>query len=262
MPFLGKEPAFDLAATADLGDDIVTEAKMANDAIGLPELKAGTDGELITWDASGNPTTVAAGTSGHFLKSQGAGSVPVFAAVSSGGTAVLARATFSGASTVDITAFDNSNYDAYKIYWEITPSADGCDLLYRTSTDGGSSFDSSSGNYAWRHIINDGGSPPVDYNLTSTTEGRTTRRASNGGALLAAGTGEHGVGEISIIAPDNTGYTLVMSNQVGFHTNGVLQYSQLWFARLSAADVDAFQMLGDTGTLSGRYVLLGIKNST
>ena len=58
----------------------ITTGQVANDAIGLTELKAGTDGELITWDASGNPTTVGAGTSGHFLKSQGAGSVPVFAA--------------------------------------------------------------------------------------------------------------------------------------------------------------------------------------
>jgi len=96
MPFLGKEPAFDLASTSDLGADIVTEAKMANDAIGLAELKAGTDGELITWDASGNPTTVAAGTSGHFLKSQGAGSVPVFAAVSAGFTLTAEQATTSG----------------------------------------------------------------------------------------------------------------------------------------------------------------------
>jgi len=222
----------------------------------------GTDGNLITFDASGNPAAVSTGNSGQVLKSAGAGSPPAFGADAGGGTKVLARATFSTASTVDITGFDSSNYDAYKIFWEITPSADGCDLLYRTSTDGGSSYDSSAGNYAWRHIINDGSSPPVDYNLTSTTEGRTTRRASNGGALLAAGTGEHGVGEISIIAPDNTGYTLIMSNQVGFHTNAVLQYSQLWFARLAEADIDAFQMLGDTGTLTGRYVLLGINNST
>jgi len=80
MPFIGTQPAETALTTGNLGDDIVTEAKMANDAIGLAELKAGTDGELITWDASGNPAAVAAGTSGHFLKSQGAGSVPVFAA--------------------------------------------------------------------------------------------------------------------------------------------------------------------------------------
>lgn len=36
-------------------------------------------GELISWDSNGNQTAIAAGTSGHLLKSQGAGQVPVFA---------------------------------------------------------------------------------------------------------------------------------------------------------------------------------------
>tara|TARA_E500000305_G_C4013947_1_gene234446 strand:- start:1007 stop:1678 length:672 start_codon:yes stop_codon:yes gene_type:complete len=74
MPFIGSSPAEVALTTGDLGDDIVTLAKIAS----------GTDGELITWDASGNPAAVGAGTSGHFLKSQGAGSVPVFAEVSGG----------------------------------------------------------------------------------------------------------------------------------------------------------------------------------
>ena len=74
MPFLGSQPAEAALTTGDLGDDIVTLAKIAS----------GTDGELITWDASGNPAAVGAGTSGHFLNSQGAGSVPVFAEVSGG----------------------------------------------------------------------------------------------------------------------------------------------------------------------------------
>jgi len=52
--------------------------------VDVADLAAGTDGQLITWGADAAPTTVAAGTSGHFLKSQGAGSVPVFAAVPSG----------------------------------------------------------------------------------------------------------------------------------------------------------------------------------
>jgi hypothetical protein len=71
MPFIGSQPAEVALTTGDLGDDIVTLAKLAS----------GTDGELLTWDASGNPATVSAGSSGHYLKSQGAGSVPVFAAV-------------------------------------------------------------------------------------------------------------------------------------------------------------------------------------
>ena len=72
--------------TTGIADDAVTEAKVANDAIGTAEMKAGTDGHIITYDASGNPTTVGPGTDGQVLTSTGAGSPPAFedAATSSG----------------------------------------------------------------------------------------------------------------------------------------------------------------------------------
>ena len=53
---------------------------IADDAITLAKMASGTDGNIITYDASGNPAVVASGTAGHFLKSQGADTVPVFAA--------------------------------------------------------------------------------------------------------------------------------------------------------------------------------------
>ena len=135
MPFLGKEPAFDLAATTDLGADIVTEAKMANDAIGLAELKAGTDGELITWDASGNPTTVAAGTSGHFLKSQGAGSVPVFAAAGGVSQATL-QATTSGTSWT-FTGIPSGTKRFYLVFRNVSSAETGITIKIELGTSSG-----------------------------------------------------------------------------------------------------------------------------
>ena len=64
--------------TSGLADDAVTQDKVANDAIDLTEIKAGTDGNLITYDASGNPTVVATGNDGQVLTSQGTGNVPQF----------------------------------------------------------------------------------------------------------------------------------------------------------------------------------------
>ena len=63
-----------------LPDDIVDAGTLADDAVGLAQMAAGTDGNVITYDTSGNPAVVATGTSGHFLKSAGAGAVPTFAA--------------------------------------------------------------------------------------------------------------------------------------------------------------------------------------
>ena len=62
-------------ATAEIQDNAITLAKMAG----------GTDGNLITYDASGDPVAVATGNSGQILTSQGAGSVPVFADAAAGG---------------------------------------------------------------------------------------------------------------------------------------------------------------------------------
>ncbi len=46
--------------------------------VDVADLANGTDGELITWDSSGVPTTVPAGTIGQILTSGGAGAEPTF----------------------------------------------------------------------------------------------------------------------------------------------------------------------------------------
>lgn len=52
--------------------------------LSVAKLADGTDGELITWDASGNAATVGAGTTGQVLTSNGAGAAPTFQTVSQG----------------------------------------------------------------------------------------------------------------------------------------------------------------------------------
>ena len=61
--------ADDAVTGAKIADDTVAEANMANDAISLAELKAGTDGQIISWDASGNPVAIGPGSDGQVLTS-------------------------------------------------------------------------------------------------------------------------------------------------------------------------------------------------
>ena len=51
-----------------------------DDAVGLAQMASGTDGNLITYDASGDPAAVAVGTSGQVLTSNGAGAAPTMQA--------------------------------------------------------------------------------------------------------------------------------------------------------------------------------------
>jgi hypothetical protein len=53
-------------------------------------LADGTDGNLITWDSSGNPAVVSTGTSGQVLTSNGAGTAPTFQASAPGSGASVA----------------------------------------------------------------------------------------------------------------------------------------------------------------------------
>ena len=68
MAYLGREAAKAPIVTADLPNDGVTLAKMTG----------GTDGNIISYDASGDPVAIATGTDGQVLTSTGAGSPPAF----------------------------------------------------------------------------------------------------------------------------------------------------------------------------------------
>jgi len=65
--------------TAKITDSNVTEAKVADNAITLAKMASGTDGNIISYDASGNPVAVATGSAGQVLTSAGAGAPPTFA---------------------------------------------------------------------------------------------------------------------------------------------------------------------------------------
>ena len=83
---------------------IITPA-VTDDAVTLAKMAPGTDGNLITYDASGNPAAVATGSAGQVLTSAGAGAPPTFAAA--GGITmadqwrITASATDSGADVLD-----------------------------------------------------------------------------------------------------------------------------------------------------------------
>ena len=68
-----------------LSTGAVSNATVADDSITLAKMAGGTDGELITYDTSGDPTTVPTGTSGQVLTSNGAGTTPTFQAAAGGG---------------------------------------------------------------------------------------------------------------------------------------------------------------------------------
>ena len=98
---VSSDPAMggDLTGTA-------SNAQIAANAVGLAEMAGGTDGNLITYDASGDPAYVTTGTSGQILTSGGTGVAPTFQTAAAGGGA-SAWCNFNGQGTVSIRDSDN-----------------------------------------------------------------------------------------------------------------------------------------------------------
>ena len=128
-------------ATGEIQDNAITLAKMAG----------GTDGNLITYDTSGNPAFVATGSSGQVLTSAGAGSPPTFADASGGAYEKLVTTSITSGAVTNIefnNTYITSTYRDYRIVCsDFEVSADS-ELRMTISDDNGSSYKSAS-NYRY-----------------------------------------------------------------------------------------------------------------
>ena len=107
-----------------LPDDIVDAGTLADDAVGLAQMAAGTDGNVITYDASGNPAVVATGSSGQVLTSAGADAVPTMATLSAGKILQVVNATLTSEVHTSSASFVDFGLSA-----AITPSANSSKIL-------------------------------------------------------------------------------------------------------------------------------------
>ena len=71
-----------------LANDAVDGDIIADNAVGLAHMAGGTDGVIITYDASGDPVHVGPGNDGQVLTSTGAGSPPAFEDLPASGVTV------------------------------------------------------------------------------------------------------------------------------------------------------------------------------
>jgi hypothetical protein len=118
MAYLGREAAKAPLVTADIPDDSITAAKIvdatiaagdlaansvdsselvdgsidtshiADNQVTLAKMAGGTDGNIISYDASGDPVAIATGDDGQVLTSTGAGSPPAFEDAAGGTTGI------------------------------------------------------------------------------------------------------------------------------------------------------------------------------
>ena len=131
MSYIGKTPTPAPLTSSDITDSIIS----------LPKLTNGTDGNLISYDASGNPVAVATGNDGQVLTSTGAGSPPAFEAIPGGGKILQVVSNTTNSETTNAS----TNMVSSGLAVAITPSATSSKILVlvgsnlRVAGDGGAS---------------------------------------------------------------------------------------------------------------------------
>jgi len=227
----------------------------ADNSVTLAKMAGGVDGNIISYDASGDPVAVVTGSSGQVLTSAGAGAPPTFAAAAGGGawTYISSYTVSSAVATVDFLSSFGS-LDVYMVTFNfIVPASDGAILECRVA-QGGSAQSGSSYQYGvWGS--SDGGTAD-NYGGRDQDSWRLCNNiGSNTGENLGGKIYFHGVASTSA-------YKIVRFDSGEFNVNAVYQSHFGGGCFNSATALSGCQFLMSTGnTTSGTFHLYGLSQS-
>ena len=247
----------DIAAGFKVGSVAgVPTASIRDDAVTLAKLAAGTDGELITWDASGDPAAVAVGTATHVLTSNGAGAAPTFQAAAGGGSwTLISSTTASDDASITVTGI-TSTYASHAIFIsDLVPASNDIRLYMRVGDSSG--IDSGASDYSWRRDDNDG------YNKVYAAENDTSDSEIELQTGAGNNTGEASHGRLYLMNPSGSSNYPFISGQMTSHSHTDMVWGGSMMAMRNAAiTMDRFQLFYSSGNItSGRITLWGIANA-
>ena len=188
-------------------------------------------------------------------------------AVTTGESTILAAAPqlletqiASASAAIEFTTGIDSTYKRYLVtYTTVIPGTDAVDMLLRTSSDGGTTFDSGGSDYgyvtqfAYEYSV-------ADTNSYSPVSGSTHIRLHN--ATTGNNTGEVFHGSFVLFDPaDTSTYKVVESKwrAVGAAGSYVYETGQGIGVRKSTSAVDAVQIIPSSGVISsGEFKLYGV----
>ena len=229
----------------------LTNLGVTSTAAELNLLDAITRGSILYGNASGATARLAKGAAGTVLTA-GASDISWAAAAGGGAMEFIASsgAISSGTAAVSFTSFDASKYDHYQFFFQhIIPATDNVALLGHASTDGGSSYDTTNGNYHSGGLTDRTG-----FVIVTTGVGSDTNEFGYSGIFY-------------LFSPHNaSAYTFAQARGVyQFVDGGVYTaeaYGDTSTAHLIAQDTDAVRFAFNSGNIvSGEIVMYGIKNA-
>ncbi len=256
-----------------IGGNAVTASKIASGAVGtsalavnsvtLTELEDGTQGDVLYYGASGAPTRLGAGTSGQFLKTQGASANPVWGTVDAGFDSIALLSTQTASTSASVN-FDNtlitSDYRTYEFkYMNVVGSADGVQLQMKFSDDNGSNFDSNhTGSFFTIYTGASGASYTYDGTMDSVSDSFQKL-----GTDQSWDAGDSMGGRVTVQNPSSTSFITTYQGESSYisHHSTIYQYTTyiagLWDS-LAAVNYVRFEMTSGN-LVTGTFQLWGYK---
>ena len=176
------------------------------------------------------------------------------------GMVLLSTATASASSSLNFTSLISSTYNSYKfILSDIRPATDDVELWLRTSTDNGSTYDSSANNYEWVQNNFTIGATPADAFEGSDTD--TKIRLVNDSNKIGNNAAYTVCGEVNLYNPLGTVASKLIHARLRYRNNGgVGLISETWGHRDATSDIDAIRFLMSSGNItSGNIKMYGLR---
>ena len=183
-----------------------------------------------------------------------------WAAAGGGATALIARNTFTNASTIAITSgFDSSLYDTYLLLLTCTSigGSGWSSIGIRTSSNGGSSFDSGGSDYTYAGQVSNANTGYGVNNIASMSAHNFAITNTNGdprGFCLA----------YTLFRPDDTTSNTRMMAETMFYSSSYSGVARVYCGgeRLSNGAVNAFHIFQHGSmTFNGTYQFIGYKKA-
>jgi hypothetical protein len=177
--------------------------------------------------------------------------------LSSGGLQFISSVDLSNDATVEFTGFNSALYDSYEfVLSHVLPASDNTFLYMRTSSNGGTSYDSNNSNYTTANSYD-------AYNTGNRGGANTTNVMVLAPTGVGTASGEQGVsGVVELFSPHTTKRTYLSSDMVYEGSDGKHYRTTGVGARLSDAVVNGIRFYYSSGNLaSGTITMYGKVNS-
>lgn len=198
---------------------------------------------------------LAAGAAGQFLKTNGAGADPVWAAPGGGGSLVLLEQhTAAASASLNFAASISATYDEYLIeFLNVLPATNTTKLFMRMSTNAGATYDAGA-NYSFAALS----SNRFATSTTGADSGAAQIQLMNSSADNTVATG--GIcGSLRLFSPGSPTQHKGVRASLMFVTSGTLESCESSGFYRSLTAVNAFQFLMSAGNIaSGTIRVYGV----